>query len=491
MSANYLHGVETVRIEKGAKQVRVVKSAVIGLIGTAPIHDLVSADQKLNLPVQILSDLDAAKYGGTHRTGYTLPKAFDAIFDQEIDGKGAGPVVMINVFDPATHKDSVAAEVQTLAGTPATLTLDNPDVLPGTVVVKDSSDETTYVAGTDYTIDLVSGVITRVSDGSIGATETLHITYDYADPSAVVASDIIGQTEVDGSRSGLQAFLDVFQLFGYDPKLIIAPGFADQSAVSTEMIVIANQTRGLALIPAPVGTSFDAAIAGRGSAGTINFNTSSRRAYLLYPMVKVYDLDAEAEVLEDLSARAAGIFSAVDYANGYWYSPSNHEIQGITGVETTLTARVNDPTCQVNLLNEQGITTVFNSFGTGRRLWGNRNAAYPSESGPETFVSVTRTADVIEESIEYFTLQFLDKPVSQPLIDAITESVNAFLRTLYGRGAILGGRCWYDPARNEATELAAGHIVFSYDFLPPPPAERVGYESHVNIDYTANLGGAE
>ncbi|MDU7589563.1 MAG: phage tail sheath family protein, partial [Acidovorax sp.] len=37
MAANYLHGVETVEVERGPRPVRTVKSAVIGLIGTAPI----------------------------------------------------------------------------------------------------------------------------------------------------------------------------------------------------------------------------------------------------------------------------------------------------------------------------------------------------------------------------------------------------------------------------------------------------------------------
>ena len=34
MAANYLHGVETIEVERGPRPVRTVKSAVIGLIGT-------------------------------------------------------------------------------------------------------------------------------------------------------------------------------------------------------------------------------------------------------------------------------------------------------------------------------------------------------------------------------------------------------------------------------------------------------------------------
>ncbi|CAG75673.1 bacteriophage tail sheath protein (partial), partial [Pectobacterium atrosepticum SCRI1043] len=36
LAANYLHGVETIEVETGARPVKTVKSAVIGLIGTAP-----------------------------------------------------------------------------------------------------------------------------------------------------------------------------------------------------------------------------------------------------------------------------------------------------------------------------------------------------------------------------------------------------------------------------------------------------------------------
>jgi hypothetical protein len=40
MAANYLHGVETIEVENGARPVKTVKSAVIGLIGTAPMGDV-------------------------------------------------------------------------------------------------------------------------------------------------------------------------------------------------------------------------------------------------------------------------------------------------------------------------------------------------------------------------------------------------------------------------------------------------------------------
>jgi len=65
----------------------------------------------------------------------------------------------------------------------------------------------------------------------------------------------------------------------------------------------------------------------------------------------------------------------------------------------------------VNNLNAAGILTVFNAFGTGLRVWGNRSAGYPTITTPDNFISVRRTMDVIEESVQLSMLQFIDQPI--------------------------------------------------------------------------------
>jgi hypothetical protein len=231
-------------------------------------------------------------------------------------------------------------------------------------------------------------------------------------------------------------------------------------------------------------------IAGRGPAGAINFNTSSDRVRLCYPHVKVYDAATDGERLEPLSIRAAGLRAKVDLDDGYWWSSSNRELVGVIGLERPLTARVDDPSSEVNLLNEVGITTVFNSFGTGLRLWGNRTAAWPTVTHMRNFENVRRTKDIIDESIRYSSLQFVDMPITQALIDSITESVNLFGRKLTGDGALLGFECWYDPARNPQTELELGHLLFNYKLTVPLPFERGTFETEITGEYLANLKGA-
>jgi len=411
MPANFLHGVETIEIDKGPRPIRQVKTAVVGLIGTAPTGPI-------NTPTIVLSEKDAAWFGSitaANSAGHTIPQALDAIFDH-----GAGTVIVVNVFDPAIH------------------------------TVTGESDKT-----------------------------------------PIAASHIIGTVTAGGQRTGLKALDDTYSLFGFNAKILIAPGYATLNAVTTELIAMADKLRAVALIDAPAGLTVQQAIQGRGTSGTINFKTSSSRAVLCYPHLKVYDPRTNSERLEPFSARLAGVMCKTDMEQGYWWSPSNHEFAGVVGVERPITARVNDPNSEANALNEAGIVTVFNSFGTGYRVWGNRSAAWPSVSHPKNFINVRRTADVLHESVEYAMLQFIDRPINDALIDDIRGSVNGFIRTLIGRGALIDGSCTYDPAKNPPTEIAAGHLTFDLTFMPPTPAERISFESFIDINLLRGLGGQQ
>ena len=410
MPASFLHGVETVEITKGARTIQTVKTAVVGIVGTAPIDDVEAANRTINTPTLILNETEAVKYFGKHKNGFTIPQALQAIFDQ-----GAGIAIVINVFDPAKHES--------------------------------------------------------VSD--------------------VKVSDIIGSVDATtGKRTGMKAFEECYSLFGYYPKTIIAPVYCEEATVVTEMNTICNKIRAIGIVDAPVGATVQDVITGRGPQGTINFNTSSERIILCYPHLKVYDAESDSIKLQPYSQRLAGVIAAKDVDRGYHWSPSNTEIQGIVGTERQLTSMINDPSSEVNTLNEAGIVTVFNSYGSGFRTWGNRSAAYPSSTHPTNFINVRRTADILHESVEYSMLQFLDYPIDDGLIDSICETVNQFIRSLIGRGALIDGKCSYNEDKNSATEIANGHLLFDIEFMPPTPAERITFESYIDIELLKSLGAS-
>lgn len=410
MPASFLHGVETIEITKGARTISTVKTAVVGIVGTAPIEDVEEQYRTVNTPTLILSETEAVRYFGNHKAGFTIPQALEAFFDQ-----GAGIAIVINVYDPEKHENVEAVKIGDING---------------------------------------------------------------------------GIDSVTGKRTGLKAFEDCYSLFGYYPKTIIAPVFCEDTAVVTEINTICNKIRAMGIVDAPVGATVQDVIKGRGPQGTINFNTSSERIILCYPHLKVYDSTTDSIKLQPYSQRLAGVIAAKDVEKGYHWSPSNTEIQGIVGVERQLTSMINDPTSEVNTLNEAGVVTVFNSYGSGLRTWGNRTAAYPSSMHPTNFINVRRTADILHESVEYAMLQFIDFPIDNGLIDSICETVNQFIRTLIGRGALIDGKCSFNSEKNPTTEIANGHLTFDIEFMPPTPAERITFESFINIKLLKSLGAS-
>jgi len=473
MAANYLHGIETLEISRGARPIRIVKSAVIALLGTAPVG-------AVNTVTLSLNEIDGAQFGPDDLDGFSIPKALSGIYDF-----GAGTVLVVNVLDPLVHRSNVEGQARSF-GDNELLRLGHGALQA--LTLKPSAEGVAYQVGVDYTVDMLAGKVTRLAAGAIPINGSVLADYTHADPSKVTPADIVGAINVAGQRSGLKAFQDSYNTLGFFAKIFIAPGFSQLNTVSVELIAAATQVGGVAYIDAPIGTTVQQCIAGRGPAGAINFNTSSDRVRLCYPHVKVLDTATSGERLEPLSIRAAALRAKIDNDKGYWWSSSNQELIGVIGLERPLTARVDDASSEVNLLNENGITTVFNSFGTGLRLWGNRTAAWPTVTEMRNFENVRRTKDIIDESIRYSSLQFVDMPITDSLIDSITESVNLLFRKLIGDEALIGGECWYDPARNPQTELQLGHALFSYKLTVPLPLERGTFETEITSEYLVNLG---
>lgn len=472
MPANYLHGIETIEVERGPRAIRVVKSAVIALVGTAPIGPI----NELTLSQ---TEVDDAQFGADLE-GFSIAEALAGIH-----AFGAGTVLVINVLDPAIHRSNVGGQARQF-GDNDLLQLQHGALQ--TLVLKSEDGAISYVPDTDYSVDLMTGRVIRLPSGAIPAAAKVKADYSHTDPSKVTPADIIGSVTLAGRRTGLKAFPDSYNLFGFFPKIFIAPGFSTLNSVGVELIASATQLGGVAYIDAPIGSTVQQVIAGRGPLGVINFNTSSDRARLCYPHVKVYNARTNSDRLQPLSIRAAGLRAKVDNDKGYWWSSSNQELVGVIGLERPLTARVDDANSEVNLLNENGVTTVFNSFGTGLRLWGNRTAAWPTVTHMRNFENVRRTKDVADESIRYSSLQFVDMPITNSLIDSLTESVNQFFRKLIGDEALLGGECWYDPTRNPQTQIELGNLLLNYKLTVPVPFERGTFETEITGEYLVKLG---
>jgi len=395
----FLHGVEVLELDTGIRPIRTVRSAVIGLVGTAPNAD--NDAFPLNTPVLIAGSRAKASQLGS--TG-TLPSAMDGIFDQ------------------------IGAAV----------------------------------------------VVVRVAEG--------------ANEMATMSNVVGNSTAYTGVYALLRAEVDL----GVQPKILIAPGFTHQripdpdnagsflvNPVVAEMLGIAQDSVGLgerlrAVVIADGPNTTDAA------AQAYADDHGDERLFVVDPWVRV--LSGVNFVNQPPSARVAGMIARVDAEVGFWESPSNKLMQGISGVSRPVPFALGDANSAANILNENKVATIIREQGF--RLWGNRTTASDSKW---QYLSVRRTADMVNESILRGHLWAVDRCINRTYLQDVAESVNEYLRSLKARGAILGGQCWIDPEANGPGDIANGQVTFDFDFTPCYPAERVTFRSVLTNGYLTEL----
>lgn len=206
----------------------------------------------------------------------------------------------------------------------------------------------------------------------------------------------------------------------------------------------------------------------------------SKRAILIDPFVKV---NRNGKILEEpASAAVAGVIAKTDFANGFWHSPSNKVINGIVGTARPIDFSIGDRASRANLLNEQNITTIIRE--NGYRLWGNRTLSSDTKFA---FLSVVRTADMINDAILRGHLWAVDRNIKKTYLNDVSESVNAYLRDLKAQGAILGGRCTPDLELNTVSAIEDGRVYFNVEFTPTTPAEHITFRSQIINDYLEEI----
>ncbi|QUC05838.1 phage tail sheath subtilisin-like domain-containing protein [Aggregatibacter sp. oral taxon 513] len=452
------HGTETKRENGGSVAVSTVDGAIIGIVGTAPIG-------AVNELTVCQTTKDFSKFGVILNKGFTLPDAFDILARY-----ASGKVYVVNVLDPTKHKTNVTDETLTQDSNTLRAQTAHAGLLNLTLV-----SDRTLTEGNDYTVDLQTGEIILKAKHS-----GLKATYDYADPSKVTEEDIKGGIDsVSGKRKGFELLRDGFNLYGADAKILICPEFDKTASCAAALGTLADQLHAKAYIQLPKGTSLSKAIQGRGPMGTINASASNENVRHFYP----YAIGSSNE-LESLATHAAGLRMKVDVEHGYWFSSSNRELAGVIGMEVPLTARVDDKQSETNQLNAVGITTIFNSFGTGFRLWGNRSSNFPTVTHISNFEVASRTGDIIDESIRQAELQFIDLPIDDALIDSFIETIDTFMRS---QKSIVGYSVGLDYDEDLVNEFSQGHIPLVYDYTPKIPGERVTNRSVMTRKYLVNL----
>lgn len=470
MTTTFLHGVEVLQIDTGARPIQTVRSSVIGLIGTAPDADATAFP--LNTPVLVTRRSEMAGLGAAG----TLQSALDLIYDQ------AGAVVVVVRVDAGADEAATITNIVggingttgAYEGAHAFLAAENavgfsPRILiaPGFTHQRTSNGILTIPVTTQGSGYVTAPAVTIAAPPAGGVQATAVAVLGTGGNAGKVVSITItnpgaGYTSNPTITIGAPPSGGVQAMAGTTTRGTV------RSRVLAEMVGIAQRLRAVIVADGP-NTTDAAAI-------QIADDFGSDRIYVVDPWVLVDGDSVPA------SSAAAGLINKVDNERGFWWSPSNNEINGIEGTARAIDFTLGDYTSRANLLNEAKVATIIREQGF--RLWGNRSLA----SDPlYAFLSVRRTADMINESILRGHLWAVDRCITATYIEDVQESVRSYLRSLKTRGAILGGDVWVDPELNTPASIASGQVFFDFEFTPPYPAERVTFRSHLVNSYVVDL----
>lgn len=240
------------------------------------------------------------------------------------------------------------------------------------------------------------------------------------------------------------------------------------------MVGLAEKLRAIAILDGPNSTD-EAAVA-------YAKNFGSKRLFMVDPGVQVWDSATNAARKAPASAYAAGLFAWTDAEYGFWSSPSNKEIKGITGTSRPVEFLDGDETCRANLLNNANIATIIRD--DGYRLWGNRTLSSDSKWA---FVTRVRTMDLVMDAILAGHKWAVDRGITKTYVKDVTEGLRAFMRDLKNQGAVINFEVYADPDLNSASQLAQGKVYWNIRFTDVPPAENPNFRVEVTDQWLTEV----
>ena len=497
------HGIQIKRESSGIRPVRTVLQSLIAAIGTAPsaAADGAFGDGSkvlYNHPHYLTSRQDASDADiGTDGTLFT---ALNGIFRQ-----GQAPCQMV-IVPEGIAQSAIASQtlaIKKFSTATSQATLNAPTLTDPHWAVLDiggvkylafnnhitSGDETilkgleigrkieVYASGGSdvlktYTIegaysDTNSQKRIQINDDADHDTLTNSTSYDLkTDAVAQVSKDEATRKNMIGSEANGTG---VYALMAADPiPKILCMGSplantrvnGNANALAAAIIEVAQKLRATAVLDGP-NTDMGSAIEFAG-------DFDSQSAFLVDPGI----ITADGDVLA--SPSVAGLIAVNDHRRGFWTSPSNQVIQGVLGTKRTISNGFVGS--HADVLNTNLVATIIRDGGFN--LWGNETLSHTDPTF--RFLSIARTANVIEDSLRASHKWAVDRNISARYFELVSQSVNSFLKGLQADGAILGGECYPDREKISKARIKEGQADFKVEWSGSYPAQTLNIGLDLN-----------
>lgn len=449
--------------------------------GTAPVGQVEGAATKsVNKPIVCTGLNEFRKHFGysDNWADYTLCEAAYVHFQQ----KGVGPVIFVNVLNPTTHKKGTASTASLTPKNGRITIASAEDICIDTITVTKGSgqDAEVLVKDTDYsvTFDTVKmAVILQELTAGVFGSSALAVEYYKMDASAVTSSAIIGTTDGYGLNTGLYTILDVYNLTGYIPAFIGAPGWSSIPAVHTAMAEVSLEIGKhwnawiFADLPLVDTANGNAAIT-LATAPTFKNNNGYTRdnENVFFPMAKGTD-----DKKYHLSVLYAANFQELLNENdGIPYmsasnTPANVIADLYFGEGSSMAGHVISDEIINRTLNCNGINSA--AFVSGNWvLWGTYAGSYDQTNA--TSINVFETCRMM---LYYITNDFqhrhgadVDTPMSVNTLKSIVAEEQTRVDALLGINALTYGKVTLDMSADAKSDMIGGDYKIDFNVTNVP-----------------------
>lgn len=437
-------------------------------VGIAPVNLVRGYEQYVNNPVKLTDFATACRYMGysANWAQFDLCEAFKVHFDNAVGN--VGPIVAINVLDPATHKKA-AQTTKSLSFVNGRATLQSDTIILDTLVLADK------VEGTDFSIDydFTKGQVIINSIGT-AITGSVEASYSEVDTSKITKDDIIGSVTAAGVYTGLGCIGLVYPELNLIPNIICAPGWSGVPEVYNAMLTAGTKINGhwdaivCADIPVLDGSTKVDTIEAAKKWKTDN-SYVSERSKVFWPMAK----DNSGKLYHGSTLGVWQMLNVDAQNEGIpMESPSNKPVPVVKQYFGDGSTNRGFDQQRANELNADGITTVV-FWGGLWVLWGPHTAAYK-------FGAVTDNRVIFDNSIRlmmYVSNSFqqehaltIDQPMTKALADTIKNREQEKMDALAAIGAVIGTPVVeFKESDNGIGDLVEGNFVWGFKGTPTPP----------------------
>ena len=481
---DYRHRIETTEAPDSYIAPQMSAAGALVVVGTAPVNMADDPAAAVNEPVLAYSFAEAkAKLGYSDDfEKYTLCQVMDNSFRKA----GVGPVIFINVLDPATHASAFEAVTATVTNRLAVV--EQTGILLDGLTVKNG--DTALVKDTDYTVSFSDEGYLRITVLMATAPASVTVTGSKLEPTSVTKAQIIGGYNVaTGAETGIEAVQKVFPKFNIVPGILAVPKWSADPEVAAVIAAKIHSINGVFNIFAVVDIDTDTykLYTGLNTARTA-MGVTDPDVLLVWPKIK------KGTAVYDYSAVWPAVAAACDADHGDipYKNPSNEALGASAAVLNDGTEILLDFT-KAELVNSYGIATAINFQGW--KAWGDETAAYPgSSNASQRYIASRRMLSWLRNHFVLSYCSKVDEPMNPRLIESVLNSENEFLNGLAAIGAVPSGtHITYDEEANTLDSMINGEVVFNVEWASWPPAKHIIAEYRFIPDLISNAltGGGE